>query len=134
MRERILKNCRSICRGLLFTVVLTGLLFSCGEGIRLLPFPMPAAGEGLRPILGLKNKIPYQSNIHRFEHIPGQIQFKHQRPDFQHHWARRDANVSGLRLEIFQTFGRNLSAPDQKIHHSLGFLASQAGRAPPLFS
>ena len=66
MQEIFLKNCRFFSRAVLFFGVLAALLFSCGEGIRLLPFPAFGTGQGENSNLENAEKSGYQKNVLRF--------------------------------------------------------------------
>ena len=65
MRNFYFRKSQTFLRAVLFFGVLGGLLFSCGEGIRLFPFSSEKAEnyENARN----QNKIPHQFNLHRFE-------------------------------------------------------------------
>ena len=64
--------------------VFGGLLFSCGEGVRLIPFSAPAAPD----FISVWKNAPenaYQKNFHRFEKKHAGHSLKNQR-DGSHSW------------------------------------------------
>jgi hypothetical protein len=64
---RLKYRCSAFRAAVLFGV-LAGLLFSCGEGIRLFPFPpATAAARGLNSEWKNGGENDYQKNVHRFE-------------------------------------------------------------------
>jgi hypothetical protein len=118
----------TIClRTVLLFGLLNGLLFSCGEGIRLLPFPPVETSYELRT----GSDGNYQKNIHRIESQPSNAQFKYQR-ESDDHWAyfensRPDFLRSGLTDEpqtdfpVRSPFSRSPLLP-----------ANIGSRAPPI--
>jgi hypothetical protein len=58
-------------------VVLAGLLFSCGEGIRLLPFPVATVTHNAN-LNSANTRINYQKNVHRIEKNQENYQSKFQ--------------------------------------------------------
>jgi hypothetical protein len=80
MRKLSRSKLQFCLRAIFLGGVLSGLLFSCGEGIRLLPFP---AGDGPARAAGGKWRSDrgndYQKNIHRFENQQGNYQSKSRR-------------------------------------------------------
>jgi hypothetical protein len=67
MQQLSLEIYRRTCHGVLLFGVLTGLLFSCGEGIRLFPFPEAERTAGIEFSRKSEEKILYQKNVRRFE-------------------------------------------------------------------
>ena len=61
-------------RAAMLVGLLGGLLFSCGEGIRLLPFPASGAAAGNEWESGRRGA--YQKNLHRFENQTGRQSVK----------------------------------------------------------
>lgn len=61
---------RFVLRAAVFFGVLGGLLFSCGEGIRLFPFPVAAAKQKLTSVRVTGTENAYQKNFYRFENQP----------------------------------------------------------------
>ena len=67
MQGVFLKNSRFFARAFLFFGVLTALLFSCGEGVRLLPFPVLGSGQDEKSVLRNAKHSGYQKNVLRFD-------------------------------------------------------------------
>lgn len=67
--------------------VLAGLLFSCGEGIRLFPFPAAEIIGEKQSRLKDGEETGYQKNIHRFEKGEGNYQSRLQRESRHHQWT-----------------------------------------------
>jgi hypothetical protein len=125
-------NSFSFIRAALLFGVLSGLLFSYGEGIQLLPFPTPEIGKNSLPNINCKNKIPYQFSIHRFENQQSKRESK-SRSDNPHHF--RTNGSAGLEIPPFIAVPE--SPPGGLISNSglfrSGLRASSKGsRAPPL--
>src|SRR5687767_12363155 len=87
MPKTCLPKQQSFYRAALLMGVLAGLLFSCGEGVRLLPFP---AAENTTSQFKSGGDINYQKNLHRFENNAGKYQSKLQRDNLKHY--RTDAS------------------------------------------
>ena len=75
-----------IFRAAVLFAVLIGLLFSCGEGIRLLPFPAPELSTASHEVLIFETEIPYQYNAPRFEKNQGNQSSKSQTDNSNHFW------------------------------------------------
>lgn len=75
-----------IFRAAVLYAVLCGLLFSCGEGIRLFPFPAPELSTANQTFLIFETEIPYQYNAHRFEKNQGNQNSKSQTDNSNHFW------------------------------------------------
>lgn len=65
MREFYFRKSLPFLRAFILIGVLSGLLVSSGEGIRLFPFPFAESDKNER--LENLDKIPHQFNLHRFE-------------------------------------------------------------------
>lgn len=123
---------RIVFRAALFSVVFVGLLFSCGEGIRLCPFPMAETAQNNPFQLKNSQERNYEKNIHRFENAKANSQLKSQRENRQPYWANvynALENLSFLGLsdcsEINTTF-------DSQTFQSRAAFASIRSRAPPI--
>jgi hypothetical protein len=128
-----LHNSRFLFRAVLLTGVLAGLLFSCGEGIRLLPFPPEAA---TRENSGWKSGAAtvYQKNLHRFESRQGNQPAKIKR-DNQHLYRTNSAYAPAPAPRLsFSSVRASTVLPDSGIFKSRLFSFVGAGRAPPFAS
>jgi hypothetical protein len=121
---------QSACRAVLLLGVLAGLLFSCGEGIRLFPFP-PEATENENSNWKSGETVVYQKNLHRFENKLGGNDSKTQRDDPHHYWTRVFSAAVEAPLPAFS------GAREVDVLFSSGafkatlFYSSGATRAPP---
>ncbi|MBA3633760.1 MAG: hypothetical protein H0W58_13280 [Acidobacteria bacterium] len=134
MKKVSLKNCESLLHAVLLISVLAGLLFSCGEGIRLFPFPITKTSENSQSRLKDNDKTPYQLNVHRFESNQGNSQLKFQRDNSHHHWMN---NYNALNNSLFfsPTAYFKINFPlDLKTFNSRLLSASAGSRAPPFVS
>lgn len=124
---------QTLFRAVVLCAVLSGLLFSCGEGIRLLPFPATETGKNNSSQLNVEDKILYQYNVHRFEERQGNQKTKSQR-NSQNHYLIEDTipNDSVFRLLVT---GNKLDFPasfeNLKLPH---FSKSGESRAPPFLN
>jgi hypothetical protein len=118
----------TVClRTVLLFGLLNGLLFSCGEGIRLLPFP---PGE-TRYELQTGSDRNYQKNIHRFESQPSNSQFKYQR-ESDHHWANfANSRPDFLRFALTEQTVKGFPLPSAFSRSRL-LPANIGSRAPPV--
>lgn len=129
MKNVAVKNRQSFFHAVLLFGVLTGLLFSCGEGIRLLPFPASPTAEDSPSKLNNKDEIPYQFNVLRYE--SGQENYKSKsQHNNSYHWfgglARND-------LSFLSSANRQITdfSLDAEIFKSCLFYDSPGSRAPP---
>jgi hypothetical protein len=122
-----------ILRAVLLTGVLAGLLFSCGEGIRLFPFPPEAT---LHKYSEWKSgaALNYQKNIHRPESRQGNQAAKIQRHNQPHFWTNgyHAPNAAPLLASVIRRETDVLFNPG--FFKSRLFSFSGASRAPPLRS
>jgi hypothetical protein len=131
MKKVPVQKFQLISRTIVLCAVLTGLLFSCGEGIRLFPFPATETTKNDLSQLNFKNKIPYQFNIHRLEDRQGNHKTKSQR-NFPNHYFIESGAISDSIFRVlttrikfsFPTAAENLKLPL--------FFESGESRAPPL--
>lgn len=121
---------RSACRALVLYGVLAGLLFSCGEGVRLFPFPVEkAVGTGS---FGTDDgqRIQYEENAPRVE--KGSEKKEDGSPD-----DGSDAQLALLNAGRSPILDRGiLPAPADGISgpvvfYPLKFVSGLQGRAPP---
>ena len=92
MKKVPVQKIRLIFRTVVLCAVLSGLLFSCGEGIRLFPFPAVEKTKNDRNKLNFEDKILYQFNAPRFEDTQGNFKTKSQRnSQHQHQWTENGA-------------------------------------------
>jgi hypothetical protein len=124
------KKFQKFFRTALLCGVLFGLLFSCGEGIRLFPFPANETTKNDSPQLNAEDKILYQYNIHRLEERQGNQKTKSQRSSQHHYWIEngRLNNSAFLisktwKIFKFPSVGKSLKLPL--------FFESGESRAPP---
>ncbi|MGI9055003.1 MAG: hypothetical protein ACR2F2_04285 [Pyrinomonadaceae bacterium] len=131
MKKVPIQKFQIIFRTAVLCALLTGLLFSCGEGIRLFPFPEAETTENEFSQLNFENKISYQFNIHRLEERQGNHKTKSQRNSQNHYFIESGAisdsifRISNDRKKFnFPTAAEDLKSP----------LFSESGesRAPPL--
>lgn len=118
---------RFMLRAAVFFGVLSGLLFSCGEGIRLFPFPPM---HSLTSVWKGKAENIYQKNFHRFENKQTSYQAKNQRAN-QQFWANNFAASNfAPRLTASNVF---LAASSLGFEIGSGRIspAFAGGRAPP---
>ena len=128
-----LSESRVLLRAVLLSGVLAGLLFSCGEGIRLFPFP-PQAAPNKHSGLATGEAVGYQKNIHRFETKQENCRSKIQR-DNEHHYL-----TNGYGAFYNTPFPRFSPARQARVLFNTRFFKSRlsaflgAGRAPPFAS
>ena len=132
MKKVPVQTSRILFRTFVLCVVLTGLLFSCGEGIRLFPFPEIEPTKNDLSQLNFENKIPYQYNIHRLEESRENHKTKSQRNSQNHYFATSIA----VNDSIFRVLIKGLKSdfPTAAEHLKLPlFSESGESRAPPLY-
>ena len=130
MKKVPIQKFQFLFRAAVLCAVLTGLFFSCGEGIRLFPFPETETTKNDFSQLNFENKIPYQFNVHRLEDKPGNCKTKSQRNSQNHYWIEAGTinnsvfSFSKTRTKInFPSAAKNLKLPL--------FTESGESRAPP---
>lgn len=129
MKKAARKNNLEKIRFVLIVFVLTGLLFSCSEGVRLLPFPPPETSSN-QSLLGFEIETPYQFNAHRFEDYKKNSKSKSETKN------SHDFSISGVKTHEFsesaatikQTFD-NFSQSSLRKHFNIS--GSGKNRAPP---
>jgi hypothetical protein len=124
-------NSRVLFRAVLLCGVLAGLLFSCGEGIRLFPFPFettPNKYSGWQS----GGHVNYQKNAHRFENKQGNYLSKIQRDNQTHYWTNRyDALHNAPPLAVSHSLENGVLF-NSRVFKSSFFAADGASRAPPV--
>ena len=124
---------RKIFSATLLLNLFAALLFSCGEGIRLLPFPI-SENTGNFQQLHKKNKIPYQPNILRFDNFTSKNQTKIQRDSQQKFYFGDSINSENLSFFSSGKFCKSKSLFDENRFRSQFLLNPKSSRAPPFFS
>jgi len=118
-----------IARAVILMGLLIGLLFSCGEGIQLLPFPATDLHSIIDGSLETTGPTSYNKNVLRFEKKPENSKSKPQ------HDGLSGTADSGLRErgDIALAADGKAKVPD---HNALlktrSFRTSIQGRAPPV--
>jgi hypothetical protein len=121
---------QSVWRAALLLGVLAGLLFSCGEGIRLFPFP-PEATQNKNSGWKSGDEVVYQKNLHRFENKQSNHHSKIQRDD-PHHYRTNVYNTLGAALLPSLLNAREIDVLfNSGAFKSTLFYSSGATRAPP---
>lgn len=119
---------KAVFRAVVLFGVLTGLLFSSGEGIRLFPFPAFGAAQNEKSFLNGGEGTDYQKNVFRFE--KGEGSFSKIQRSARDHWAnfRLPQKSAIFKLAvIFQSDSDLIS----KVFKSRFILQSSGSRAPP---
>ena len=117
---------------IIFLNVLAGLLFSCGEGVRLLPFPnSEVAGKSQ---FQERNKIPYQPNVLRFDNGKAKYKTKNQRDDRQFFNSENAVKSEKCAVPVLEDFHAKSNLSEKTRFKSLLLLDSKSSRAPPFFS
>jgi len=131
MSKFVSQTFQSVFRAVILCGLFVGLLFSCGEGIRLFPFPAAKIALDTDSEYKGETKTDYQKNIHRFENNQGNLAATYQRDNPLHYWANNDNALNDspfLALATRQAIG---FLPDHKVFNSHLFLSSPGSRAPP---
>ncbi len=133
MSRNIHQNGRFIVRtGLLFCV-LAALLFSHGEGIQLLPFPVVKTGKNSHQSVNSNKKIPYQFSLHRIDNLNGKPETKSSTGNPNQFF------LPGSKLTQSGTFTALLNhrhtdpSYNSRFIPSSPFLSLRSDRAPPVF-
>jgi hypothetical protein len=115
----------------LFTVF-AGLLFSCGEGVRLFPFPLAEIGQkDLSPLKDGKEPN-YQENIHRFENKQENYQSKIEDGEFPDRWAHFISPPFYLKSSGISFSPDTYLSFNHRTFKSRFFCGFCGGRAPPV--
>jgi|SRR5215213_9630008 len=126
-----LPNSLNLFRAFLLSGVMIGLLFSCGEGIRLFPFPS-AAAQNKNSKLQSDGQVGYQKNAHRFENKPDNYLSKIQRDNQTHYCTNRfDALDNAPPLVVSNSLEIGVLFNSRFLKSSL-FASFGASRAPPV--
>ena len=130
MQIFFLQKYQFIFRAVLLCGVLTGLLFSCGEGIRLFPFPPSEITRNPNFKWRSEEKIGYQENVHRFE-TKQEKQSKFQRDNPHQGTDVYQALNDSPFIAAGALFKPNLSVEFQTAK-SVKIVESGSSRAPPV--
>ena len=131
MKKVPIQKFQFLFRAAILCALLSGLLFSCGEGIRLFPFPEIETAKNDSSQLNFENKIPYQFNIHRLDDGQGNQKTKSQR-NLQHHYWIEGGTVSSSGFYISKTW-KIFDFPNVAENLKLPFFTESGdSRAPPL--
>lgn len=113
-------------------VVFAGLLFSCGEGIRLFPFPFAEKTQNLSSELQNVEERDYERTFHRFENNQANFQSKAQRFNLPHDWTgvgRGFDRTAFLKIADWHKAGLLLCL---QVFKSRFISAPSESRAPPV--
>ena len=123
-------NARALCHTVILIGVLTGLLFSCGEGIQLLPFPVtdPVFNGGL--MVANAARSTHQRNILHSEKKPQRDQFKPKRSPGEQAGSSFHLSLRPHPQSLPTTDGQGLLTDDAFTSRPTG--SEVLGRAPPL--
>lgn len=129
MKKAARKNNLEKIRLVLIVFVLTGLLFSCSEGVRLLPFP-PAETAGNQSLIGFEIETPYQFNAHRFEDYKKNSKSKSQTKNSHDFWmsdgnSNKFFDRAATVKQAFDNFSQN------SLRELFSIPNSGKNRAPP---
>src|SRR5688572_26138653 len=100
------QNCQFLFRAALLIGVLAGLLVSCGEGIRLFPFPFLETSQSINTKWKTDGEISYQKNIHRFESKHENYQVKLQRDKIKPDWTSDFKVLNHLSFSALQSLSK----------------------------
>lgn len=131
MQRPFLRKFQIYWRAVLFFGLLSSLLFSCGEGIRLLPFPFTEAAQSAGLFSEDVGENDYQENVLRFEKSAGDSLTKFQRSSQHHDWANIDSFFGSPVFAFRIISGRTASPVYSGFYKSRLFAASRKSRAPP---
>jgi hypothetical protein len=127
-----LSKYQSILRAVWLTGVFAGLLFSCGEGIRLFPFPPVETAENTHSEWKSGEPTGYQKNVQRPEIRQGNPASKIQRPPPPpHFWTSGYHALDNAPLLSFSGLREADVLFDSGFFKSRLFSVSGASRAPP---
>lgn len=122
----------SVClRTILLFGLLNGLLFSSGEGIRLLPFPASETSQNSNFEHRNNKEDIYEKNFHRFENHSQNYQLKNQK-NSDNHWIDFASSLKNF-VSISLKAPNNKQFPEQQtLYLSQLFKQNCKSRAPPL--
>jgi len=120
-----------IFRAVVLFAVLSGLLFSCSEGIRLFPFPISESSTANDTLQNSEAEITYQFNAHRFEDLSRANHKTESRSDyFLHFWIGNSGLFKSFSTQLIFEQKTKLS-PIWKTFKLPEFSGSGESRAPP---
>ena len=127
-----LQNQPRAFRAAFLFVVFAGLLFSCGEGIRLFPFPSAEIAQNISSSLKESKESGYQKNILRSGDKQENYSSKSRGADFQKHWGHYLTALNKLRFTD-SAGSRNIYLSFNYQAFKSRFLSNTCGsRAPPI--
>lgn len=132
MAQKLSQYGRSIARTGIIVCVLSALLFSHGEGIQLLPFPVFPAGKIAQQSVNSGKKIPYQFSLHRIDNLSGKLETKSSpgSPD-RFYYSGSKLSQREVKTFLLTRFYRNNSNISGGVPSDPS-LTHQSGRAPPV--
>ena len=120
-----------IFRAAILFAVLSGLLFSCSEGIRLIPFPVTENSTANDKFQTSETEITYQFNAHRFEDLSqANHKTESQTNYFLHFWFDSSNLFRSISTRLISERKTKLS-PIWKRFKLPEFSGSGESRAPP---
>jgi hypothetical protein len=117
-------------RAVLIFGLLNGLLFSSGEGIRLLPFPTSGISGQTNSELKNSEEHPTEKNLHRFHSRPTTYQSKFQRNN-ENHWLIDENFPGNLLFDQLTQQKTERSSAHQTFSKLHLFTKNIGSRAPP---
>ena len=132
MLEISLQKFGIVFRAIVLFVVFAGLLFSCGEGIRLFPFPFTKTPQNISSEVETDEDRNYEKNLHRFENNHTNLQSKIQRGNLQHHWNSAFGKVEFLAFAKLSVSDKINVSLNPQIFKSRLISAALGSRAPPV--
>ncbi|MEK7724737.1 MAG: hypothetical protein AAB336_10340 [Acidobacteriota bacterium] len=120
-----------LVRAVLLFGLLNGLLFSCGEGIRLFPFPNSEAASQIEFEPKINNGTDYEKNFHRFENHSTNFQVKNQK-SHHNHWLNATLSLKAFDLNKLAITQKQGVSEYQTLFDSRLFSQTLGSRAPPL--
>lgn len=131
MRRHLSNKISPVARWFVLIGVLSGIFFSSGEGLRLLPFPFTTENNQTRSSFeNPKNLNSYNLSVHNFSRTLLELKSKLQK-------ETKDSFIIGnsdYRWSIFAKnfqFQTNANFAENKSFYLSTFLISPSGRAPP---
>jgi hypothetical protein len=133
MGRKALDRFRYVTRWVFLLAVLSGIFFSNGEGVRLLPFPDSSPdGEKIPVFFQTQPAKSYIFSVHKF----GSFSLSHKnkvqknfKTDFICCSLLSDADISD---EAFLDFSAEKIRDKRKVFYDSAFLISTQNRAPPV--
>jgi hypothetical protein len=111
--------------------LLNGLLFSCGEGIRLFPFPAAEVASQDKLEIKISGEDAYEKNLHRFENHSLSRHSKYQQNKDNHWLSSLNSFKNSPSENLVNLAKAKLSFQPDSITSHL-FNQTISSRAPPL--